>query len=240
MSAGTANAVKAPVSTPSSSPTAHTLPDVASVAFWLNTVIAGGGSGPNDQVFEYLAPVNRTRLEHRFNRLQKLRRLKFSGAKKGMHSRLVGLAYEHLIRGLLDGSHALRYLKNVRTTTSEIDFLLQVEPFGLCCPILLYARSHILGEAKCHSSATKSEWITELQGLLIAHAAKVAILFVGCRSQRVPASVRHAIALFAVGGYHIVPFGFSQIEEIRKGANFLRVLSDQYARALVHGSSLEV
>lgn len=237
MSHGTVSAATA-LATPPPSPV---LPDVAFVAFWLKTIVTSGGGNPNDQLFEYIAPTNRPRLEHRLNRLQKLRTLKFSSAKKrGKHSRLVGLAYEQLVRGLLNGSQALRYLHNVRSTTSEIDFLLQVEPFGVLCPILNYASSHVLGEAKCHSSAIKSEWITELQGLLIAHNAKVAILFVGCKPQKVPASVRQAIALFSVTGYHIVPFGETQLEEVRQGANFLRVLSEQYTRVLAHASTLEV
>ena len=107
----------------------------------------------NRQIYEYLAPVNRDRLARRLRRLQWVKSQKFSGPgadqKRGRASALIDKLFEHLVRGILQDCKALKYVKNLRTTTAEIDFLIQVEPIGFgWIPMLKEVGNHLIGEAK--------------------------------------------------------------------------------------------
>jgi hypothetical protein len=77
-------------------------------------------------------------------------------------------------------------------------------------------------------------------GFLDLQHAKFAILFVFCASRAVHREARIAIALHWQKGTSVVPMGRKQLEEIRKGAAFLRVLSDQHVDAANHLAQLAI
>lgn len=198
---------------------------------------------PNEEIYNYLSATDIPKLEHCLNRLEKLRAYsppKGNRKAQGKKSRLLGLMLEKISRIFLNGCNCLSHNGNVRTTTSEIDFLIGVEPTGLLVPFLADAGTHIIGEAKCYSSGPKTEWVNELAGLLPNHQAKIAFLFTACPPKQLRSEFRVAVAMHAARGVTIVPFGLTQMRQVKNGQNFLRVLVDQAIAAKSHLTTLMV
>lgn len=213
----------------------------AALSSWIFDLLRNDPADHNEEIYEYLAPVHRSRFTIRYGRLQRLRALKPTNkTERGRVGRLVGKAYEHLISGLLAGGQALTFQGNVRTTTSELDFLVRIEPLAIAIPFLKDAGTHLVGEAKCHTKAPKSEWINEMRGILDTHGAKLGLLFVGCTPRHLASDIRVAVALHAQSQRVIVPIGMAQLNEVQAGANFLRVVARQYVGSKSHTSALTV
>ncbi len=230
---------------PAPPPPAHPAHPASSLDAWIADLLKVAPPKVNQKLYAYLAPTNLPRLECRLKRLKSLRAMTFKGPnakkKRGQVAHAVGKQFEHLIRGILQDCTALRYIQNLHTGTAEIDFLIGVEPIGFrCVPMLVESGNHVIGEAKCYISAPKSEWVNEFSGILKTHSAKTGILFVSCTPRTLGSAIRQNIALHAMTGQRIVPFGLTQIEEIRRGSSFLEVLVNQYTLAAVHGTSLSV
>lgn len=202
---------------------------------------------PDDEVLKYLSHTNLTKLESLLKRLEKVRSLKAAtvvAARKpthrvktrkqaeGQQARMVGALLERVIAVLLNGCKCIAQLSNVRTTISEIDFLVQTNTLAAAIPMFKAAMTHLIGEAKCYASGLKVEWINELVGVMQAHSATHSILFVACPSKKLRPEHRHAIQLQSVAGSKVIPFGMAQLNEVLAGKNFLKVLSDQYVKAL--------
>lgn len=196
---------------------------------------------PNDQIYSYLCTTDVARVTSWLHRLDRTQQIAVkTKVDKGRKSALVGAIFEHLVRCLFDGCHALSCLNNVRSTTSEIDFLVQVEPLGLAIPFLTGTGTHLLGEAKCVMKGLKKEWIDELRGIMQLHQAKKSLLFTAVPSRKVTREARIAIALHAAQDHLVVPFGRAQINRVINGENFLKLLSSQSLLASNHLSMLEV
>lgn len=208
---------------------------------------------PNAEIFEFLSTTDTKRLKTLLGRLEKVRSAdpailtttraathKYKARKsiQAEQSKLLGRILERVMLTLLRGCKGIQVLGNIRSTTSEIDFLVQVGPVALAIPIFKSAGTHIIGEAKCYSSGFKSEWVNELVGLMSLHSTNHSILFTACPSKKLRVEHRHAIQLHGVGGSRVVPFGLHQVREIADGKNFLSVLSDQYVRVLNASSDL--
>jgi hypothetical protein len=132
-------------------------------------------------------------------------------------------------------------LTNIRTTTNEIDLLLQIEPLGAqWVPMLGAAGTHAIGEAKCHADPPSSRLTDTVVGLLSKENAKLAFLFVHCSSRAVSLEARMSISLHWKDGFEIVPIGRKQLEEVRKGAPIIRVLRDQHLLAKVSATKLAI
>lgn len=203
---------------------------------WL-PLLAGKASGElNDAIYEWALPVRKERVKCLYGRLLKLTAWKSpkkgAAAKEdqGRRSRLVGLVYERLLRGLFDGG-VLSVEANVRTTTSEVDLLLTIEPAGCWLPLFHGLGTHVIGEAKCHAKAPSSELVNELRGFIDTHSAKLAFLFVFCTSRSIANEARQAIALNGAQGRYIVPIGRKQLEQVIAGVPVCKVLSDQRVHA---------
>lgn len=197
-------------------------------------------------IYEYFSATDVVKLKKYKEKLKRVRdyTIVARGKKKkemqGHKSRLIGLIFEKIVVILVSGCKALTYVSNVRSTVSEIDVLLKVEPTAGIFPMLRAAGTHLIGEAKCLTSGIKSEWINELAGLLTIHNANLAILFVACPSKPVSGGHRIAIALNAANNRRIIPFGIKQIEQIENGGNFLQLLCDQYVNAMTHSTDLHI
>lgn len=196
---------------------------------------------PNDQIYAYLCTTDVRRLKDLLSRLDLVRNYKAKNAKRrGRKANATGRAFEAVVRCLFEGCHALKSLNNVRSTSSEIDFLVEVQPLAGSLPFLQSIGTHMMGEAKCVMSGMKKEWIDELRGIMETHGTRRAILFTGVTPRKVDREPRMAIALHAQTGNLIVPFGLTQIAQVASGQNFLKLLGRQTLHATNHLSDLQV
>jgi hypothetical protein len=221
------------VVTATSKTTADTLQDLLSV------LTSTGQQDLNAQIFEFIAPVDRAAFTVKHSALQAALAMP-SGTKvqKGAKSAAVGKAFEELVIAMLKDSKAIQYKNNIRTTVAEVDFLIAVLPSGSCVPMLRQSGTHILGEAKCYTSSPKTEWVTELVGLMALHKTTTAILFLGSKAKKLQREIKVAIAIAAAKGAMVVPFGQTQIDKVAQGGNFLMLLSEQYVSAANHAGDL--
>jgi hypothetical protein len=206
------------------------------------TEYANGGVDPNDELYGYLCTTDMERFRKWRTRLDRVRAITVkSNSKKGKKAELIGRIYERLIRVLLDGcSKVFAHDGNVHSTTSEIDFLIRIQPTAVVIPMLREAGNHALGEAKCISTSLKTEWISEFVGRLIEHNARLGLLFIASPPKKLQVSQRTAIAIHSATQRWVVPFGITQMNKINDGENFLRLLSDQYTRALSHLTDIHI
>lgn len=210
---------------------------------------------PDDQIYDYLSKTDLPRLTTLLTRLDRVRGVdsselsrtrpkthKYASKKsiQGEQTRLLGRLLEQVMLVLLRGCQGIGVGANIRSTTSEIDFMVQVGPTALVIPIFKSAATHLIGEAKCYSSGFKSEWVNELVGLMQLHSTTHSILFTASPSKVLRAEHRHAIQLHGMRGDRVIPFGLAQVKEIVAGKNFLKVLSDQYVRVLNATSDLAI
>ena len=200
---------------------------------------------PDEEIYKYLSITDRIRLGQWLDRLQVVRDFPIPTGKKkkikqAQRSRLQGKILEQAVRVLLDGCKCISHGGNVRSTTSEIDFLIKIGPTGIVVPALRKAGTHLLGEAKCYATAPKTEWVNELAGLLPSHGTNVAILFAASPPKKLHSEIRTSIAIHSGRGISIIPFGLTQFGRVLSGENFLQVLDDQAVKASAHLSSLSV
>lgn len=210
---------------------------------------------PDDQIYSYLSQTDIPRLKSLLNRLDLVRASNIEGlsqkrpkhrkyatkkAIRAQQSKLLGKLLENIMLVLLRSCHGITVGANLRSTTSEIDFMVQVGPTALVIPIFKSAATHLIGEAKCYSSGFKSEWVNELVGLMQAHSTNHSILFTACPSKKLRSDHRQLIQLHGMKGDRVIPFGLAQVNEIAAGENFLKVLSQQYLRVLNATSDLAI
>lgn len=210
---------------------------------------------PNEQIYNFLSTTDTGRLKTLLSRLEVVRNSDAGALSKsrpacrkyvakksiqGQQTRLLGRLLEQVMLTLLKGCKGIDVLNNIRTTTSEIDFLVQVGPTAVVIPLFKSAGTHLIGEAKCYSSGFKSEWVNELVGLMQLHSTNHSILFTASPSKKLRTDHRQAIQLHGAVGKRVIPFGMSQVNEIVKGKNFLKILSDQYVRVLNATSDLSI
>jgi len=225
--------------------------------FWGPIIAAAPAAVANDAIFEWLSPLDRPAFERALARLERVLAWKPGQAPakpkrklsakarlardRGRKSRVIGVLFERLLRRLFSGAGAITALTNIRTTTNEIDLLLRVEPLGAqWIPMLRNAGTHLIGEAKCHAEAPSSELADEFVGFLLKQNARLGILFVNCSSRELNSACRISIAMHWKDGFEIVPIGKRQLDEVRRGAPFLRVLRDQHLLAKNHATKLAI
>lgn len=196
---------------------------------------------PNDQIFAYLCATNTKQLKAWLYWLERVRASKaVSKVDKGRKAHLTGKIFERLVRCLFDGCLAMKALPNLHSSTSEIDFLVQVLPLGKALPFVDSCGTHLMGEAKCVLKGLKKEWIDELRGIMDTHGTSRGLLFTAVTPRKLSREPRVAIALHAAQGRLVVPFGLTQINDVLDGQNFLKVLSQQALFASNHLSELGV
>ncbi|TLN00323.1 restriction endonuclease [bacterium] len=217
--------------------------------------LSSQGVSINEDIYEYLSTTDLMAVEKWYGRLQRVKSYSFDpgrpqGALRtkkrtikerlGTQSALKGRLLEKLIQAILDGCKAISYGHNIRTSSSEVDFLIKIEPLGGHLPMFNSGLTHIIGEAKCYDKKLKKEWVDELAGTASSHNTNFGILFTLCTPRRVHRDMAVSIAIHAAKGNRIIPFGAAQVEQVRKGENFLKLLSDQYVKALTHDHALSV
>lgn len=212
---------------------------------------------PTDKILNYLSVTDTAKLTVILSRLERIRALDAGELAKariakgvrtrdkkkqveGQQAAAVGALLERAIRVLLDGCKCLHHGGNVRTSTSEIDFMLVMTALSNAIPMLRKAATHAIGEAKCYSSGMKIEWVNELVGVMQIHAATHSILFLASPPKKLRIDARHAIHGHSLRGNFVVPFGLTQLNEVKGGKNFLKVLSDQYIETITGATNLTI
>lgn len=214
---------------------------------WLPRLLAIPAASRNDELYEWTSPIDRPRFAALYARLERViawkspRKGKLAVRDRGRRSALVGRLYERLLGVLFNGRGALTVAQNVRTTTSEVDLLLKIEPIGSASlPCLQNIGTHVIGEAKCHAEPPSSELVNECAGFLSTVSARLCLLFVFCSSRVVGRDARTAIAIHAAQNVFIVPLGRKQLEAVRSGVPIMRVISEQRVDAATHSTQLEI
>jgi len=226
--------------------------------------MASGGVPLDDKILAYLSVTDTKRLKELLARLQMVRDMDVKTiataravtnadqnsvrkhqivkqkAVEGAKSRVVGMLFERIVQLLCDGCEAFTTVTNVRTSTAEVDVLIELGPTAALIPMLRAAGSHMLGEAKCYTSGIRTEWVNELVGIMDQHNCDHSVLFVASPSKTLNIEHRHGLQLHARGGKMIVPFGLKQLTEIANGSNFLSVLSRQYVSVQTGATSLAI
>lgn len=212
---------------------------------FINHLIANGVN-LNDELYEYLSSTNIARLQEWIKRLEKVRSFKVSGnsksakTRRAKQSQLIGKIFENLVRVILDGCTIMNHGANIRTTTSEIDFLIHFEPSSFMVPMFKDNGSHCIGEAKCIVGGMKTEWINELAGIMNAHNASLSILFTAAPPKKLRSEHVTAIAIQSATGFRVVPFGITQLNKVVSGENFLKILNEQYVKATSHSQEIHI
>jgi hypothetical protein len=212
---------------------------------WWPLLAGTTASEVTDELYEWAAPVDRAELEAQYKKLDaalvmRVRSGKHAKEDQGAKSKAVGAAFEAMLRVLFNSSGSLRVKSNVRTTANEIDMLVTIDPSGVIIPVLRAIGTHFICEAKCHTKAPSATLVNGVVGFLELQSATFAILFVFCTSRALHRDARTAIAMHWMKGVSVVPMGRKQLEAIRKGAAFLRVLTDQHVEAANHITQLAV
>jgi hypothetical protein len=196
---------------------------------------------PNESIYNWLLPVDVAAVLRWQKRLKRVRDLKFSGKdakrRRGDQSRLIGKIFERMLSEMLLKGRIFTHSLNVRSTTSELDFLIQLGPLTNAVPMLRNIGSQIIGEAKCVRSNLASEWIQKLAGVMATHQTTLGILFTAAPSKKLPSPIRFSLALH-YKQTRIVPFGIRQIDQVLSGKSFLGVLSHQHSMVATHSSEL--
>ena len=215
------------------------------LSYWLSEIANSNASPASEQAWEFIAPVDRERLKVLIRRIEIVRAIKVSGKWNGKTNstrkgNLLGHLLEEIGKVLFKSGSALAYLQRVNTTTSEIDFLMVLDALSVTVPCLRSAGTHVIGEAKCHDSAPKSEWANKLAGVMNTNGCSLAILLVACPPRKLPSAIRVTLVLQASTGFNIVPFGRTQLDQVIAGASVFGVLSRQYVLMKNHAAALAV
>jgi hypothetical protein len=213
-------------------------------------------TNPSDTILSYLSKTDTAKLAKLLSRLHRVRGLdagalaksrslnpKRKCGKRQVEGRLAGVVgrlLERSIRVLLDGCKCITHGGNVRTNTSEIDFMMLMNSLANAVPMLKKAETHALGEAKCYSSGLKSEWVNELVGLMQTHSTTHSILFLASPPKKLRMDHRHLFHSHSLKGSIVVPFGMTQLQAVASGKNFLKVLNEQYVETITGATNLGI
>jgi hypothetical protein len=207
--------------------------------------VALKGTSASEAVYDYLSPVDRPLIASLIQEIDSLRAntppagLSRSQVTswKGTNNRTVGLKYEELIKVLFQGSQVFSATLAQRTTIGEIDVVLAFSTFSTNVPFL-NGHSGAIGEAKCHKTNLKSEWVTELSGNLVHSSHKFGIIFTFCSPKKVPAPSIQALKESHLISRPIIPFGRKQFDQVVAGEPILKIMADQFSLAAIGAQNL--
>lgn len=200
----------------------------------------------SEQANDYLHPVDRPKLTALINQIDTMRAAQppaGTAAQKrtwrSTNNRNIGLKYEELIQALFEKSQVFTATTAQRTIIGEIDVVLTFTTFSQRVP-LLDGHTTAIGEAKCHQTNLKSEWVTEMSGNLDHHSVKFGFIFVFCSPRKVhPDSVQAVKEAYLLRKV-LIPFGRKQFERIIAGESFIKVLSEQDSLSKIGSRKLEI
>lgn len=152
-------------------------------------------------------------------------------AWKGARGTRVGKAFEDLCGSLLKMTSVLSYHSNIRTEISEIDFFIQKSDQikANLFDVFRISNGFILGEAKCYAgNKFDGDWLIKIRGRMDQHNINLAILFVSCEKEKLEGKTYKNFLINSAQNKFIIPIGKQCLTRLRKGENFIKLLSDQY------------
>jgi len=201
----------------------------------------------SEQVNEYLHPVDRDKVKYLVQEIDDLRARScptgLSAKEKrswtSNNNRDIGLKYEEAIRALFENSEVLSASASQRTVIGEIDVVFTFLTLAPKVP-LLQGHTTGLGEAKCHQTNLKSEWVTEMSGNFAHHSVRFGIIFPFCSPKKLGVDTIQALKEAYLLKTSIIPFGRGQFNRVLAGESFLKVLAEQDSLAKTGVKSLEI
>ena len=202
------------------------------------------------KVFEMLcSPVNTKLYLKTLSRIDKINALarprRYSKEKwEGRKNRLKGRLFESLVGVLLQSVDPFTAWSNVNTSTSEIDWVVQIGPTGNAVQALKDWGTHFLCEGKFSHDHVSIQWITNLNTVLQTHNSGVGVLFTtrGFSDRGNGLRARHQTELLSVmsPARFIVCFNGEDLHLCASGYNFLQLLSQRYMEAKAHTGRLKL
>lgn len=195
-----------------------------------------------ESVWEYLHRVDANKIRQSLVQLDAIRSQQPAAKNKSALSKwgtVIGAAFEVLVKELFPKSDLLSYLKTLKSTVAEIDFMLEMGPLAYTNPMLRNAGNAVFGESKCKKAKPSPELVHETAGLMENHGATVAFIFVYCDPSALTVKTKQAIALHGAKGKYVVVLGKKQLDEIAGGENPMSVIYRQFTLTKAH-ANLEV
>jgi hypothetical protein len=199
------------------------------------------------ELYEWLAPIDKTRLNNLIVRLERVEALVFSsnprGKKKkqfeGQKSRAKGRLYESIIYTLFKDIKAFETWRNVSTETNEIDILIIFGPMAAFTTPIRHWGTHCICECKNYAGGVKGDWLNKLRSVLQTHNATVGILFSknGLASR---SSLRTTIQIFAgqQPSRVLLCLDWNDLKACVNGQNFLSILNHRYVELVANLNNL--
>jgi hypothetical protein len=211
---------------------------------------SGGSVRFTDDHLQFLNPVDVNKLRKVKKQLLRVQALQFDRSKSyrvykskksfdGRRGYLVGLLFEELIQIIFEESQIFALDSRVVTDSCEIDFFIHVlDPYKQLFGIL-NGHQRIFGEAKCHLSSAKSEWVNTLSGKMVSNGTRSGMIFT-FKAGAAPSQFRAAIKdhFRSNPAIEIVPWGPTLVDELIDGKPFLRLLQVQHNFAYVGTNAL--
>jgi hypothetical protein len=215
---------------------------------FLQFIINKGIDSP--KMFEILCvPVNSNRYRQLLSRIDRVntapRPRRMNTEKwEGRKNRTKGKIFESVVGVLLRSVEPFTAWTSVKTTTSEIDWVVQIGPTGLAIQALREWGTHFLCECKFSHEHVSIQWITNLNTVLESHNATVGLLFAtrGLGSRGNSTKARHQIDILSVMAQprFIVCVTGEDLHSCASGLNFLQLVSQRYMEAKAHTGRLKL
>ena len=151
---------------------------------------------------------------------------------EGRKNRVKGKLFELLIDLVLRIVEPFTTWKNINTSTSEIDLLVQIGPTAMVIPALREWGTHFVCECKFSHDHVSIQWITNLGTVLQTHNSSVGLLFTsrGTSTRGNGARAVRQIEMLSVmmPARFVICLNSADLHACGSGVNFLRLVSQRY------------
>ena len=197
----------------------------------------------DEELYEFLGPVNRVRLKLLLDRLHTIDNAEPKPRIKkkdfqGRTSKLKGRAYEKIVFTLFKDTRGFDSYENVLTETNEIDILIRFSAFSAMVDPIRHWGSHCVCECKNHDGNVQGNWIHKLKSVLDTHNAKVGLLFSKKGLSSGKSKLKTAIQIMAGQNPQriILCFDWDDVLACSEGANFLSLMSRRHVDLIANVS----
>jgi hypothetical protein len=160
-------------------------------------------------------------------------------------NRLKGLLFERIVGIILDSCTIFNPHQRVQTSTSELDWVVELRPFHIFVPVLRVWGTHFLCECKMSKKALDVNWVARLYALTQIHHTKIAVLFTAKEAGNRGNSSR---ATTSIREYSLIPspafilrITLSEMEDcVALEKSFLELVSNKYMQVAVKTDRLRM
>jgi hypothetical protein len=204
----------------------------------------------DDKIFNILcASLDKSEYKRLLSRIDKVNSREKPAGKprpswEGKKNRIKGKLFEKLVGVVLSSVEPFTSWNNVHTSTSEIDWVVQIGPSGGVIPSLREWGTHFLCECKFSNDHISIQWVTNLNTVLQTHGTQVGLLFCtrGVTNRGNGARVVRQIQMLSVmtPARFIVCLNSDDMHVCATGFNFLRLISQRYMEAKANTGRLRL